>query len=43
MPARDAVHAFKPDADKAQEAVIKASAFDTMQHYEDQIRSVLPV
>jgi hypothetical protein len=41
--AQDAVQAFEPAGDKANATVMKQSALETVQHYSEQIRSVLPV
>lgn len=41
--ASDAVAAFKPDEALPHEAAMKQSALDTVKHYDEQIRSVLPV
>jgi hypothetical protein len=41
--ASDAVQAFKPSGDIEDAAVMRKSALETVQHYEEQIRSVLPI
>lgn len=40
--ATDAVHAFK-DTDVPRQEAVKAAALETVKHYEEQIRSVLPI
>lgn len=41
--AQDAVQAFQPNGSPEHNAAVKASAVETVKHYEEQIRSVLPI
>lgn len=41
--AEDAVQGFNPGGDAAYNAAVKSSAVETVKHYEEQIRSVLPI
>lgn len=41
--AQEAVNGFKPEGDAAHAAAVKDAALKTIQHYEEQIRSVLPI
>lgn len=41
--ATGAVEAFKPNDGVPNEDIVKTSALETIRHYDDQIRSVLPI
>lgn len=41
--AQDAVEAFKPDSHPETDGLCKQSALETIRHYDQQIRSVLPI
>lgn len=41
--AQDAVAGFDPDGSPEHRATAKASALETVKHYDEQIRSVLPI
>ncbi len=41
--AEEAVQGFNPGGDAVHNAVVKSAAVETVKHYEEQIRSVLPI
>ena len=41
--AHDAVAAFDPDGTPEHRATAKSAALETVKHYDEQIRSVLPI